>query len=130
MKKEICLAFLTGLISLTSIASAGVKEAGGDESNESLLFKCVSAPNVDSALTVLGVRHEFGSGVDLLIYIHGKKIIQDTGILGLDAKKFIGNVFDIEFAPSEDLPSKITAKSESPILHTGSSDTICCEWVR
>lgn len=123
MKRVFGLVILLSLTISSFAACAGVKEAGGDES---VLFQCVSAPYVDSNLKVIGVSKELESGVDLLVFVNGKLLEQDTGVLAPEVGQYIGKVFDIQFGSDESLPSTITAKLESAVLHAGGADTLIC----
>lgn len=123
MKSVFGLMVLLGLTVSSFAAFAGIKEAGGDEA---ILFQCVSAPYVDSNLNVIGVSKELESGVDLLVYVNGKLLEQDSGALAPEAGQYIGKLFDIQFGADESFPSIITAKLDSAVLHAGSADTLFC----
>lgn len=106
-------------------ASAGVKEAGGDES---VLFKCVSAPYVDSNFIVFGVSKEVENGIELVVFSNGKFMGQDDGVLNTDDGQYVGEIFDIQFSSTELEPSTITAKLDSSVLQASGTDLLFCEF--
>lgn len=119
---------LFALIGLSLSASAGIKEAGGDEG---VVFKCVSAPYVDSDLKIFGVEIEgVEGGIELVIYVNGELRSEDVGVIEGVSGNFLGQSFDIGFARSPADASTLTAKVETPVLGAGQSDSVVCTWTQ
>lgn len=118
-----------GLIAVLSVAvasvtaCAGIKEGGGDEV---MLFKCVSAPYVDSDLKVFGIVKELEVGVELLVFVNGKLQVEDSGVLVSEAGQYVGKIFDLQFGSDESQASTITGKEDSRVLSKGAADTLIC----
>jgi len=132
MKNVVSLWFkssvLFALTGLSLSASAGIKEAGGDEA---LVFKCVSAPYVDSDLKVFGVKIDgIEGGVELVIYVNGELRSEDVGVIEGSTGNYLGQSFDIGFARTSSSSSIITAKVETAILGPNQSDTLDCTWTQ
>lgn len=119
---------LFALIGLSLSASAGIKEAGGDEA---LVFKCESAPYVDSDLKIFGVKIDgIEGGIELVIYVNGKLRSEDVGVIEGSSGNYLGQSFDIGFARTSSDSSVITAKVETAILGAGQSDSVVCTWTQ
>ncbi|MNL12828.1 hypothetical protein D3C87_1337080 [compost metagenome] len=132
MKKTVSIWFkstvLVTLFGLSLSASAGIKEAGGDEE---LAFKCVSAPYVDSDLKIFGVKIEgVEGGIELVVYVNGELRAEDAGVVEGVTGNYVGQSFDIGFARTASDSSTITAKVETAILGAGQSDSVNCTWTQ
>lgn len=125
MKIQPSLSVLVVLI-LTSITNfvharpMGVKEGGGDNATA---LRCQSPPNSDSSLEIIGFGYEFTNEIELRIFVGGRLLAADIGLLNTLTNTYTGQTFDIEISPN----GKITAKDLNSVLAVGSSDTVICE---
>lgn len=109
----------TAVLALTT----GQALASNAQGDGELLFHCQSLPNVDSALTVLGIGDELTSEVEVVVMIAGQVQANDKGILVKNTSKYEGQLFDLEFGDI----TRITAKAANSVLSVGQSDSLDCE---
>ncbi|MNS97074.1 hypothetical protein D3C72_1313970 [compost metagenome] len=88
-----------------------------------LLFICKSLPNVDSAITVVGVADELLAEVQLVIMVAGEVEAEDRGVLVSNTSRYEGSIFDMNFGDTV----TITAKAQNAVLSVGQSDSLICE---
>lgn len=120
MKKHLKLVLMAiTLISFNAFADGG-KEGGGDNST---VFKCESAPNVDSALQIIGYGDEFTSDIVMKISIAGKILVVEEGFYDSSMNSYMSDTFSIEFGNV----SRISAHAPNPVLSVHTSDSLVCE---
>lgn len=122
MKKHLNLVLMTIILMSFNVFADGGKEGGGDNST---VFKCQSAPNVDSALQVIGFGHEFTNDILMKISIAGKVLVVEEGVYDSTKNRYISDTFSIEFGDI----SRITAHTPNPVLAVHASDSLVCEFM-
>jgi hypothetical protein len=106
------------LIPMTTLAR-GTISSGGDNATA---FECKSPANVDANFKVVGFGNAFNRQIELEIYIDGRLVAKDVGVLTESPENYIGQTFDIVLKRTDNTAlGQIRAKANNSLFRVGQS---------
>jgi len=112
------------VIGFAQASVAGTISSGGDSD---VAFECTSLPTVDSDIKISGHGNEFNREIELFVFVGGKKVLSEIGVLSEKPEVYIGSLLEIQLQTEAD-PTHgwLKAKGPNPVISPDGTEALVC----